>query len=292
MTLEARTRVLAGFDGSDDAYVALSYAIAEAKHRDADLVLAHAIDDIVLNSAWGVVFDPEEIKLNAAEMLARAVDDAVAAGLDRRRVHTEVVLGNPAAGLTKLSQDAAVVIVGRRSSEQGDKPFVGSTTLGVVGAAHAPVISVSTSDDPHELRTGVIGVGVDTSARGADALRWALAEAKDHGGRVVVMSVCRVPSGRWLLGGQLTVEQQDAAIEVTRQRVSELVDELSVEFPDVPVELEVSCGSPLDVLTTRSADLDLLVLEVHASFPTYSVGGLIRGLLAHGRCPIGTITPR
>ena len=292
MTTPSPVQVLAGFDGSDDAYVALQYAIAEAKHRDADLLLVHAIDDIVLNSAWGVVFDPEEIKLNAAEMLARAVDDAVTAGLERGRVHTEVVLGNPAAGLTRLSQHAALVVVGRRSSEPGDKPFVGSTTLGVVGAAHAPVIAVSTSDAPHELRTGVIGVGVDTSARGADALRWALSEARDHGGRVVVMSICRVPSGRWLLGGQLTVEQQDAAIEVTRQRVSELIDQVGAEFSDVPVELEVSCGSPVDVLTTRSADLDLLVLEVHASFPTYSVGGLIRGLLANGQCPIATITPR
>ncbi len=34
------------------------------------------------------------------------------------------------------------------------------------------------------------------------------------------------------------------------------------------------------------------MLEVHASFPTYSVGGLIRGLLSHGRCPIGVIRPK
>ena len=51
-------------------------------------------------------------------------------------------------------------------------------------------------------------------------------------------------------------------------------------------------GTPLDILAARTPDLDLLVLEVHASFPTYSVGGLIRGLLSHGRCPIGVIRPR
>jgi hypothetical protein len=36
----------------------------------------------------------------------------------------------------------------------------------------------------------------------------------------------------------------------------------------------------------------MLVLEVHASFPTYSVGGTIRGLLSHGRCPIVVIRPK
>jgi len=54
----------------------------------------------------------------------------------------------------------------------------------------------------------------------------------------------------------------------------------------------VPYGSPLDLLTARTEDLDMLVLEVHASFPTYSVGGTIRGLLSHGRCPIVVIRPK
>ena len=52
-------------------------------------MLVHAVDDTVLNSAWGVVFDPEEIKLGAAEMLAKGVNDAVAGGMARGRVRTE-----------------------------------------------------------------------------------------------------------------------------------------------------------------------------------------------------------
>jgi nucleotide-binding universal stress UspA family protein len=48
-------RVLVGFDGSDDAYRALQLGIVEAKSRDAELVVVHAVDDTVLNSAWGAV---------------------------------------------------------------------------------------------------------------------------------------------------------------------------------------------------------------------------------------------
>lgn len=285
-------RVLVGFDGSDDAFRALELGIAEARARDAELVVVHAVDDTVLNSAWGVVFDPEEIKLNAAEMLARGVEDAVAAGLPRSRVRTEVVLGNPAAALTRMSHQASLVVVGRRATEPGERLFVGSTSVGVVGAAHCPVIVVSAVDTPHEARTGVIGVAVDTSARGAVALEWALQECIEFGGKVVVISVFRSPQGRWFSGGEPTDEQKAAAIEVTRERMAEMISEITEDYPDATVELEVDYGNPVDVLVARSDELDLLMLEVHASFPTYSVGGLIRGVLTHGRCPIGVIRPR
>jgi nucleotide-binding universal stress UspA family protein len=292
MPYQGPPRVLVGFDGSDDAYRALELAIKEAQSRDAELVVVHAVDDTVLNSAWGVVFDPEEIKLNAAEMLARGVEDAVAAGLPRSRVRTEVVLGNPAAALTRMSHQASLVVVGRRSAEPGERLFVGSTSVGVVGAAHCPVIVVSAIDTPHEARTGLIGVAVDTSARGAVALEWALQECTQFGGRVVVISIFRAPQGRWFTGGQPNEEQQQAAVEVTRARMAEMVSEITEDYPDVEVDLEVSYGSPVDVLVARSDELDLLMLEVHASFPTYSVGGLIRGVLTHGRCPVGVIRPK
>lgn len=285
-------RVLVGFDGSDDAYRALEYGISEARLRDAELVVVHAVDDTVLNSAWGVVFDPEEIKLNAAEMLARSVEDAVLAGLPRSRVRTEVVLGNPAAALTRMSHQASLVVVGRRAIEPGERLFVGSTSVGVVGAAYCPVIVVSAVDTPHEARTGLIGVAVDTSARGAVALEWALQECAQNGGRVVVISIFRAPQGRWFTGGQPSEEQQQAAVEVTRSRMAEMVSEITEDYPDVEVALEVSYGNPVDVLVSRTDELDLLMLEVHASFPTYSVGGLIRGVLTHARCPVGVIHPK
>lgn len=284
-------RVLVGFDGSDDSYRALEYAIEQARDREAELVLVHAVDDTVLNSAWGVVFDPEEIKLNAADVLAHGVDEAVAAGLDRHRIRTEVVLGNPAAALTRLSTSASLVVLGRRTSDPVDKPFVGSTTVGVVGSAHCPVIVVWAG---HSRRTpsGRVGVAVDTSARGAVALEWLLQESQDRGDRVSVISICRAPQGRWFLGGQPTAEQQQSAIAVTQARMADMVSEITEDYPQVEVAVEVSYGNPLDELVARTDELDLLAVEVHASFPTYAVGGLIRGLLTHAHCPVAVIRPK
>lgn len=285
-------RVVVGYDGSDDSGRALTYGIAEAKRRTADLLIVHAVDDIVLNSAWGVVFDPEEIKLGAAEMLASAVAEATAAGLERSRVHTQVILGNPAAALTRLSSEASLVVLGSRSGSEGEKAFVGSTCVGVVGASHCPVVVVSAMDTVHTEPTGVIGVAVDASARGAVALEWALQECRTHGGTVAVISICKAPQGRWFSSGHPSQDQQDAAVAVTRERMSEMIGEITEDYPEVEVNLEVDYGVPLDLLAARTTDLDLLVLEVHASFPTYSVGGLIRGLLSHSRCPVAVVRPK
>jgi len=282
-------RVLVGYDGSDDSARALAYAVDEAVARDAELVLVHAVDDTVLNSAWGVVFDPEAIKAAAAEMLTGGVAEATAQGLAAERVRTEVILGNPAAALTRLSEEASLIVVGRRSMPGGERLFVGSTAVGVAGAAHCPVIMVSATSHPHASRFGTVGVAVDTAARGAIALEWALQECARRGGKVRVVSVCRAPQGRFFHTGQPTQEQQNEAIAVTRSRLEEMVRPLAQQYPEVPVDIEVHYGNTLDILVSRTDDLDLIVLEVHPSFPTYSVGGVVRGLMTQSRCPVGTI---
>ena len=35
-----------------------------------------------------------------------------------------------------------------------------------------------------------------------------------------------------------------------------------------------------------SDDLELLVVGVQHNFPTYAVGGVVRGVMAHANCPV------
>lgn len=289
---EGPARVIVGYDASEDADAALRYAAAEALSRDADLVLVNAVDDMVLNSAWGVVFDPDTIRSGALDMLGSGVDLAARLGVPAERIRTDVELGNPAAVLHRLSEAASLIVLGRRSVAEGERAFVGSTAVGVVGTAHSPVIVVAADHPERTERAGVIGVGVNTAAKGAIALEWALQECEAHGGSVVVISVAKAATGRLFRSGSVPPEVQAELIEVTRQRVLEMIRPLAEAHPTVQVDLEVSYGSPVDVLVARTEGLDLLVVEVQTSFPTYSVGGTTRGLLAHGRCPVGTILAR
>ncbi|MDR1711924.1 MAG: universal stress protein [Propionibacteriaceae bacterium] len=283
-------RILVGYDGSDDAYAALTFAVREAQADEAEVVLVYAVDDTVLNSVWGVVFDPEEIKNDAANMLTAAVEEIVALDFEESRVRTEVVLGNPASALTKYSDWATYIIVGRCSVGKGESEFVGSTAVGVAGAARCPVIVVSANDEPPEQPYGRIGVGVNISAKGRAGLPFAMEEALRRNARLSVISVVRSQSrSRWRSGPQLTQEQRDEAVDVTRIRTESIVRSLTQKHPGVESDIEISFGSPVDVLVRRSRELDLLVVEVQSSFPNFAVGGVARGVMAHGHCPVALV---
>ena len=228
---EGPARVVVGFDGSEDA---LSRAPARDRRGDGARGRTRPRPRGRRHRAQQCLGrrvrprgDQAGCRLDAGSRRRRAVE----AGMARNRVRTEIVLGNPAAALTRLSAQASLIVVGRRSNAAGERQYVGSTSVGVVGTAHCPVIVVSDNDIVREQRTGLIGVAVDTSARGAVALEWALSECQDHGGKVVVISVCRAPQGRWFSGGQPTQEQRDAAVEVTRARMTEMISEITEDFP-------------------------------------------------------------
>jgi nucleotide-binding universal stress UspA family protein len=283
-------RILIGYDGSDDAYAALEYGIREAIAGDTEIALIYAVDDTVLNSVWGVVFDPEEIKQNAADMMTDAVAEIEARGVAPERIRTEVVLGNPASALTKYSEFASRVILGRCSVGKGESEFVGSTAVGVAGAARCPVVVVSSNNPLPEQPFGRIGVGVHIEGKGRAGLPWAMGEAKRLGAELSVISVVKAaPRSRWRSAPTLTQEQQDEAMDITRIRVESILRSQHEKTPGVTTTLDISYGSPVDVLVRRSHELDMLVVEVQSSFPNFSVGGVARGLMAHGHCPVALV---
>lgn len=283
-------RILVGYDGSDDAYAALDYGVNEALATDAEIALLYAVDDTVLNSVWGVVFDPEEIKQDAADMIAEAVGDVADRGIPAERIRTEIVLGNPASALVKYSEFASRVILGRCSLSKGESQFVGSTAVGVAGAAHCPVIVISASNPVPEQSFDRMGVGVNIEAKGRRGLPWAMDEAKRLGTHLQVISVVKSAArSRWRSAPVLTQEQQDEAIDVTRIRIESIMRSMNEKHPGVESSMDICYGNPVDTLVKRSQGLDLLVLEVQSSFPNNSVGGVARGLMAHGHCPIALV---
>ncbi|MCL1839106.1 MAG: universal stress protein [Propionibacteriaceae bacterium] len=282
-----RPRMLVGYDGSDDACAALRYAVKEALAVDAELALVYAVDDTVLNSVWGVVFDPEEIKENAEVMIQEALADIEALGVDSDSVRTEIVLGNPASALAKYSEFASKVFLGRCSESKDESEFAGSTAVGVAGTASCPVVIVSAKNEPGSQPFGKIGVGVNIGAKGRRGLPWAMQEAKRIDAELRIISVIRVAT-RGLLrsGSTLSPEQRDDAMKVARIRVESIRKSLTEKYPGVVSEIEIEFGSPVDYLVKRSGELDYLVLEVQSSFPSNSVGGVTRGVMAHAKCPV------
>lgn len=286
----SRPRVVVGVDGSEDGRRAVAYAVRHARLWDADLRLAHAVDDAVLAGAWGVVYDPELLRDSGQH----AIDDAAAyaqeLGADPERVTAEVHMGNPAAVLARLSEGASTVVVGRRAMSGLERLFVGSTSVGVALTAHCPVIMVSAAS--HKDRTGdlgVIGVGVDATDRGKDTLAHAFTEAAGRGARVEVLHSSSLPPAYFADAGDRTA-RADAQVEAARTGVAQLVAPLMAAYPQVAVTTTITSSHPVEELARRSSDFDLLVLGVHGpGLPGFAPGATIRGLMTHSACPLALV---
>lgn len=289
---EGPARVIVGYDGSAESDAALRYGVAEALARESELVLVNAVDDLVLSSAWGVVFDVETIREAARQILRSAVDQAAELGMPVDRIRHDVELGNPAAVLARHSEEASLIVVGRHSIAEGERVYVGSTAVGVASTARCPVVVVGVEHLERAERRSRIGVGVNTAAKGGAALEWALRECRAHGGEVRVISIAKAATGRWFGTGSVPPELRDELLRVTRERVAEMIQPLATAYPEIPIEVDVSYGSPLDVLVPKTEELDLLVVGVQPAFPSYTIGGTTRGLMAHAHCPVVTILAR
>ncbi len=104
-------------------------------------------------------------------------------------------------------------------------------------------------------------VGVDGSAHGDAALRWALAEAEAHDGRVTAVFSWQLPFVG-VPGAFNREELEQSAKDFLIERVS------SVEpSPKVPLTPLVAEGDPAEALVTAAREADLLVVGTRGRSP-------------------------
>lgn len=279
-------RILVGVDGSDDAMRAVKFALGTAERTDQEIWLVHAVDDGVLTSGWGVVYDPTILSAVGEEALNVAKVFLTDNGFPAERIHSEVLMGHPTAVLADLSESASLCVVGRRAAGGLDRMFVGSTSLSLAGSAKCPVIVISAASTPGP--TGGhkrIAVAVTSPDRAKNQVAWALGEARDRGCSLIVAHVVAPPP----TGLFAAFKQQPTpeANQKARQALDTMVRELRTDYPEVVIEGEVLHGVPIEQLVTETGTVDLLVLGVHPNPVTgVSLGGPLRGILAHALCPV------
>ncbi|MGO4955684.1 universal stress protein [Luteococcus sp. Sow4_B9] len=275
-------RVLVGVDGSEDGLRAVRYGVGSAQRRNATLHLVHAVDDAVLAGAWGVVYDPSALQAAGEQANRAAIDLALAQGLPEDRIHAEVVLGNAAAVLSRLSEGADVMVVGRRSVSGLERMFIGSTSVAVADAAHCPVVVISAAATPGPTGgLGRIAVGVDAQNHSPATLEWAMAEAERRGVTLEVVHVAKNDETA-VVGEQVAVAAQDG--------INTMLEPLRARHPEVPVEVRVATGAPVDELVDTSANVDLLVLGVQRTkLLGIHLGGVMRATMAHAQCPVALV---
>lgn len=130
--------------------------------------------------------------------------------------------------------------------------------------------------------TGKIMVGVDGSEGSRRALAWALRQAAARGAAVQPVIIWQRDAGYG--------SRQDcpAGEEAARQRLQAAVAEVTGPHPAVPVDLLVLEGEPGQVLCTRSAGAELLVVGRRGhggGLAGLALGPVSAVCARHSRCP-------
>jgi nucleotide-binding universal stress UspA family protein len=107
-----------------------------------------------------------------------------------------------------------------------------------------------------EARAPTVVVGVDGSAGSADALRWAVAHAKQTGAVVEAVSAWHVPPTIYITPTWTEADYERHAQEGLDRVVGEVVG----DHTDVPVKKRMILQSPAVALTRAAEGADLLVV--------------------------------
>jgi len=136
--------IVVGVDDSEDADLAIAWAVHEARLHDNKVVLVHAWQF----PAVGVtryagdplpVFGREDIERLAGEVLARAERSAKTVD-PTIEVESRLVRGHPGAVLIDASKGARLLVVGSRGLGGFKGMFMGSVSASCAHHAHCPVV--------------------------------------------------------------------------------------------------------------------------------------------------------
>lgn len=278
--------VVVGVDGSDDGLRAVRFGAGTVLAYGGELMLVNAVDDTLMAGAWGVVYDPEVLQSAGVTANEQAKGVALEMGLEESRIKTEVVMGSPGGVMARLSEVADLVVLGRRAASGLERMFVGSTSVAVVANAACPVVVISAAAHPQPVGgKGLVGVGLTAEPGSEQVLEAGFVQASRLGGRLEVVHIIQPPVG--IFAKKLSPNQLDEQVRFAKGGIEALARSLAEKHPGVEYEVVVTAGTPINELVSRSSTYDVLVLGVGDShIPGFSLGGLLRGLMAHAECPL------
>ncbi|MCR1783277.1 universal stress protein [Nocardioides carbamazepini] len=250
-----------------------SIVVAADGSKHADRAVTWAAEQAALEHRPLVVLTADEgrgdhTNAEAVRRARDAVPDLEVVGL--------TTTGDPRGTLVDLSQDARLVILGSRGRGTVRSMLLGSVSAAVSRLSYCPVVVCRPGADKKHDK-GVI-VGADGTESSLLVLDFAFAQASLRGQALtVVHCVWDVVAA---VAGLRNVRVEDVDLgpeDEAHLLLAESVAGFAEKYPDVPVTLRVTHGLVDDVLGSRTADWDLVVVGRH---PLDTVGRLVTGSIA------------
>ena len=303
--------ILLGYDGSDDAEMAIRAAGRLLAPRRAVVVYVwDSLAELLLNTDIETLYDPiqeparlldEEERDQASEVARRGAELAGEAGFHALPV---IARGKPKAWPTLLDlarqHDAAALVVGSRGLGGVKSALLGSVSSGVLDHAHLPVLIVPPLDaDPP---SGPALAGYDGSEQAGAAIE---AAGRLLSGRELVVQtvwlscvataaagVAGMPAGVALKGAQ----EIDAGLREGARRTAERGAALATEHGlDARADALGGQGNVWNTLLGAARDQRASAVVLgsrgRSAFASNILGSVSRALVHHAPAPVLVVRP-
>lgn len=291
-----RPAIAVGVDGSDQAFIAASWALDAAARRHIPLHVVHS---------WSIPLPPVGLGPAPVGLSDDRIRDAAQAVLDDavsrlQSTAPDVTItgalfpGTPTAALLEAAEQSTMVVVGSSGLDRVTEFILGSVTQQVVTHAPCPVAVIPSreSDEPG-LEAGRVVVGIDGSELSLDATRLAFEEASLRHAGLTLLHVWNSPdydTAGIVMPDTFLLEE---AHSDELRAMAETVAGLGEKYPDVQVEQRLRQGRPAKVLADASRGAALVVVgsRGHGGFTSLLLGSTSRSLLHHAQSPVLVVRP-
>ena len=288
MTENARQHIVVGVDGGDDSDRAVRYAVKEARRTGRPVRLVHVMPETVPMTPMLPLFAADTLRAVGSHLLADAAARVHDLGNGTVDVETVLAHGPRTAALLAHADDAAMIVLGRRSSTLA-RLRTGSTTSAVASRAECPVVAVPENWEYPQERYHVVAA-IDGTPGSADVLRAGLAAAQEREERLVVLHAWRPMAPYEAAFGH------GRAAEIwqrqTEPAVWQQVAGLRADYPGVEVEVDLRYEHTADALVEAARHADLLVMGRRGEHHGLALGSKARALLRAGDCPVEIVPVR
>jgi nucleotide-binding universal stress UspA family protein len=274
-------QIVVGIDGSATARRAMYWASIECERRGAELLLAHAGD-----AEAGSPSQPDTPTAYGRSLLAEAETEVYESD-SGASVSTVISSESPVHLLTRLSEQADLVVVGSHGLGQASGVLLGSVAFRVAAHARCPVAVVPAGWDERRQPELPVVVSVPDSAAASTPLYVAFAEARDR--NVPVRAVRSWSRPDWTGALADVVYTTSPVFEIKQQDHAErMLGPLRSLFPEVPVQIALTGDRLAEALPAAAKDGCLLVLGTrYADGHSYSrLGQTTARLLHRAGCPV------
>ncbi|MFC8733083.1 universal stress protein [Luteimicrobium sp. NPDC057192] len=283
--------VVVGVDGSQDAIRAVEFAALEAERLGCGVWIVAAVHEIAAYPSVAPLLTGESM-IDVGRGIVADASRAAEGRAPTVPLDASVVVGAASTILAEAGRQGRMIVLGHRDTDLLEHVFTGSTTIGVVGRATCPVVSVPASWSRDRTHGRVIAA-VDGSTIAPAVLTCALEAAEAHDADVTVLHYWDV-NELYSPFGDIKAAQREW--ETTAgSRIKTLLDQLTPRYPGVRARLELEYARPADALVRRSGDVDRIVMGRHggtsllAGIIALAPGGVARALLQHARCPVEVV---